>query len=143
VPAQAEPVPTATVQAESAPPTESPAPAAPTPEVPRTEHATESARAPEPEPEVGPATQVAPAVDPYEGFEATRSFEEPEPEYEAFWFAVNQQRMAFDPESGLPVFALEPGQWILALQDRGNEFLVQSQDGRIGILRDLSGIERG
>jgi hypothetical protein len=56
---------------------------------------------------------------------------------------VNQQRMAFDPESGLPVFALEPGQWILALQDRGNEFLVQSQDGRIGILRDLSGIERG
>jgi hypothetical protein len=142
-PAPAEPVPTATVQAASVPAAESPAPAAPAPEVPGAERETESARAPEPEPEVGPATQVAPAVDPYEGFEATRSFEEPEPEYEAFWFAVNQQRMAFDPESGLPVFALEPGQWILALQDRGNEFLVQSQDGRIGILRDLSGIERG
>ncbi|MGN6406602.1 hypothetical protein [Sinomonas sp.] len=151
--APAEPAPTATAPAEPVAAPESPAPAAPTPEVPAPEvrapevrapePAREPARAPEPENEVGPATQVAPAVDPYEGFEATRSFEEPEPEYEAFWFAVNQQRMAFDPESGLPVFALEPGQWILALQDRGNEFLVQSQDGRIGILRDLSGIERG
>ncbi|MCH6469053.1 hypothetical protein [Sinomonas terrae] len=97
----------------------------------------------EPEPEVGPATQLAPAVDRSAGFEATRSYQEPEPEYEAFWFAVNRARAALDPESGLPAFTLEPGQWILALQDRGNEFLVQSQDGRIGVLRDLSGIERG
>jgi hypothetical protein len=146
-PTRAEAVPTATVQAQSVPAAESPAPAAQTPELQEAQPVEPPAPArepePEPEPEVGPATQVAPAVDPYEGFEATRSFEEPEPEYEAFWFAVNQQRMAFDQESGLPVFALEPGQWILALQDRGNEFLVQSQDGRIGILRDLSGIERG
>ncbi|KHL05413.1 SLC5/6 family protein [Sinomonas humi] len=97
----------------------------------------------EPEPEVGPATQLAPAVDRSAGFEATRNYEEPEPEYEAFWFAVNHARAALDPESGLPLFTLEPGQWILALQDRGDEFLVQSQDGRIGVLRDLSGIERG
>jgi hypothetical protein len=97
----------------------------------------------EPEGDSGPATQLAPAVDRSAGFEATRSFEEPEPEYEAFWFAVNHARAALDPESGLPLFTLEPGQWILALQDRGDEFLVQSQDGRIGVLRDLSGIERG
>ena len=56
---------------------------------------------------------------------------------------MSQQRTAVDPQSGLPLFNLEPGQWILALQDRGSEFLVQSQDGRVGVLRDLSGIERG
>ncbi|WP_138444474.1 hypothetical protein [Sinomonas susongensis] len=98
---------------------------------------------PEPEPEGGPATQLAPAVDRSAGFEATRNYDESEPEYEAFWFAVNHARAALDPESGLPLFTLEPGQWILALQDRGDEFLVQSQDGRIGVLRDLAGIERG
>ncbi|NUP73741.1 MAG: hypothetical protein HOQ07_03695, partial [Sinomonas sp.] len=90
-----------------------------------------------------PVTQAAPVVDRVHGFEATRSYEEDAPEYEAFWFAVSQQRTAVDPQSGLPLFTLEPGQWILALQDRGSEFLVQSQDGRVGLLRDLSGIERG
>ena len=30
----------------------------------------------------------------------------------------------------------------LALHDRGQEFVVQSPDGRVGVLRDLSGIER-
>lgn len=62
--------------------------------------------------------------------------------YEAFWFAVSQPRMAADPSTGQPLFALEPGQWILALQDRGSEFVVQSPDGRVGILRELSGVER-
>lgn len=98
---------------------------------------------PEPEPQAGPPTQLAPAVDRSDGFEATRDYEEPEPAYEAFWFAVNQPRAALDPQSGLPLFTLDPGQWILALEDRGDEFLVQSQDGRVGVLRDLSGIERG
>ncbi|WP_336854824.1 hypothetical protein [Sinomonas albida] len=90
-----------------------------------------------------PATQATSVVDRSSGHEASRNFDESPADYEAFWFAVNQQRTAVDPQSGLPMFNLEPGQWILALQDRGDEFLVQSQDGRVGVLRDLSGIERG
>jgi hypothetical protein len=98
-----------------------------------------------------PATAVFPAwssqsadePDRSRGIEASRPYEEPEAQYEAFWFAVSQPRTAVDPTTGQPVFPLEPGQWILALQDRGHEFVVQSTDGRVGVLRDLSGIERG
>jgi hypothetical protein len=63
-------------------------------------------------------------------------------EYEAFWFAVGTRRMAVHPEDGSPAFGLEPGGWILALEDRGHEFLVQNTDGRTGVLRDLTDIER-
>jgi hypothetical protein len=63
-------------------------------------------------------------------------------QYEAFWFAVSQPRNVVDPSTGQPAFGLEPGQWILALQDRGYEFVVQSPDGRVGVLRELAGIER-
>lgn len=62
-------------------------------------------------------------------------------QYEAFWFAVGSPRSAVGPD-GTAVFALEPGGWILALEDRGHEFLVQNTDGRTGVLRDLQDIER-
>ena len=62
--------------------------------------------------------------------------------YEAFWFAVGSRRDTVNPEDGSPAFTLEPGGWILALEDRGHEFLVQNTDGRTGVLRDLSDIER-
>lgn len=66
-----------------------------------------------------------------------------QPVHEAFWFAVAQHRTAFDPRTGAPAFVIEPGGWVLALEDRGHEFLVQHTDGRLGVLRDLSNIERG
>lgn len=101
---------------------------------------------------VGPATAVFPASSGRDAqpqaptdqgdIGATRPYDE-QGQPEAFWFAVSQPRSAVDPSTGRPVFSLDPGQWILALQDRGHEFLVQSPDGRIGILRELSGIERG
>ena len=65
-----------------------------------------------------------------------------EPAYDAFWFAVGQTRQIVDEHTGQPVFVIEPGGWVLALQDRGNEFLVQNTDGRVGVLRDLTNIER-
>ena len=68
---------------------------------------------------------------------------EEQPVHEAFWFAVAQHRTAYDPRSGAPAFVIEPGGWVLALEDRGHEFLVQHTDGRLGVLRDLSNIERG
>ncbi len=68
---------------------------------------------------------------------------EEQPIHEAFWFAVAQHRTAYDPRTGAPAFVIEPGGWVLALEDRGHEFLVQHTDGRLGVLRDLSNIERG
>jgi hypothetical protein len=68
---------------------------------------------------------------------------EEQPIHEAFWFAVAQHRTAYDPQTGAPAFVIEPGGWVLALEDRGHEFLVQHTDGRLGVLRDLSNIERG
>lgn len=68
---------------------------------------------------------------------------EEQPVHEAFWFAVAQHRTAVDPQTGAPAFVIEPGGWVLALEDRGHEFLVQHTDGRLGLLRDLSNIERG
>ena len=65
------------------------------------------------------------------------------PAHEAFWFAVAQPRTALDEHTGAPAFVIEPGGWVLALEDRGNAFLVQHTDGRLGVLRDLSNIERG
>ncbi|MEV7646325.1 hypothetical protein [Arthrobacter sp. NPDC089319] len=74
---------------------------------------------------------------------ATREpYEEAEEEYEAFWFAVGRTRPVLDENTGQVMFTVEPGSWILALQDRGDEFLVQHTDGRVGVLRDLTNIER-
>ena len=96
-----------------------------------------------------PATAVHPQVKPQEPIGATvdpssRPDEtEDQPVHEAFWFAVAQHRTAVDERTGAPLFGIEPGGWVLALEDRGDEFLVQHTDGRVGVLRDLSNIERG
>ena len=90
-----------------------------------------------------PATQAAPQV-PASGNEsisATR--DESENVVEAFWFAVGTPRQIVDERTGLPLFMFHPGDWELGLEDRGTEFLVQDKrTGRIGVLRDLSNIER-
>ncbi|MGW9414784.1 hypothetical protein [Arthrobacter cupressi] len=98
-----------------------------------------------------PATMAHPVVDRARSAEpigatvdpASRPEESEEPGYEAFWFAVPQPRVAVDEHTGAPAFTVEPGGWVLALEDRGEEFLVQNTDGRLGVLRDLSHIERG
>jgi hypothetical protein len=90
-------------------------------------------------PQVRADVPIGATVDP-----ASRPEESDEqPIHEAFWFAVAQHRTAFDPRTGAPAFVIEPGGWVLALEDRGHEFLVQHTDGRLGVLRDLSNIERG
>ncbi len=73
---------------------------------------------------------------------ATRSAEE-ETVVEAFWFAVGSSRPVYDEQSGHEVFTLQPGDWEVGIEDRGDEFLVQDKrTGAVGILRDLSNIER-
>ncbi|MBM6620053.1 hypothetical protein JTF08_00370 [Micrococcaceae bacterium RIT802] len=64
------------------------------------------------------------------------------PAQQAFWFAVPDRRTALNEATGRNAFVLEPGEWILALEDRGYEFLVQDADGSVGVLRDLGRIER-
>lgn len=97
-----------------------------------------------------PATTVNPAVrggapgseqPAPESISATR--EENENVVEAFWFAVGTPRQIVDERTGLPLFMFYPGDWELGLEDRGHEFLVQDKrTGRIGVLRDLTNIER-
>ncbi|MFJ5698600.1 hypothetical protein [Arthrobacter sp. NPDC093139] len=101
-----------------------------------------------------PATAVHPQVKAHEPVRSqepigatvdpsSRPEESEQPVHEAFWFAVAQHRTAVDERTGAPLFGIEPGGWVLALEDRGDEFLVQHTDGRVGVLRDLSNIERG
>lgn len=97
-----------------------------------------------------PATTVNPTVQgdspashtqAQESISATR--EENENVVEAFWFAVGTPRQIVDERTGLPLFMFYPGDWELGLEDRGHEFLVQDKrTGRIGVLRDLTNIER-
>ncbi|GAA3293816.1 hypothetical protein GCM10017708_27650 [Arthrobacter citreus] len=92
-----------------------------------------------------PATQASPLVSASssgsDSISATR--DESENVVEAFWFAVGTPRQIVDERTGLPLFMFHPGDWELGLEDRGTEFLVQDKrTGRIGVLRDLSNIER-
>jgi len=93
---------------------------------------------------VNPAVQggaAASDTQAQESISATR--EENENVVEAFWFAVGTPRQIVDERTGLPLFMFYPGDWELGLEDRGHEFLVQDKrTGRIGVLRDLTNIER-
>lgn len=59
-----------------------------------------------------------------------------------FWFAVDRPQNVVDEASHKFVFKLVPGNWNLAMEDRGDSFLVQDSDGKTGVLLDLVGIER-
>ncbi|NYE95590.1 putative membrane protein YeaQ/YmgE (transglycosylase-associated protein family) [Psychromicrobium silvestre] len=61
---------------------------------------------------------------------------------EAFWFAVDKPKAVVDEHSGAFLYNIEPGSWFLALQDRGYDYVVQSPEGKVGLLRDLRNIER-
>ncbi|MCG7300418.1 hypothetical protein MHJ85_03995 [Brevibacterium ravenspurgense] len=77
----------------------------------------------------------------FQAFPTSQS-EQAQPQQTPFWFAVPEPRVAVDP-AGNPAFQLEPGKWILAMADNGDSFTVQSEDGRIGELRNVHGVERG
>ena len=61
---------------------------------------------------------------------------------EPFWFAVDRPQNVIDEKTRKFLFKLVPGAWILALEDRGNSFIVQDSHGKTGVLLDLVGIER-
>ena len=70
---------------------------------------------------------------------------EPAPAFAPFWFAVPAAR-ALSPEQGpegAPVGELVPGTWYLAIAQRGDALVTQTQEGKRGLLTDTSGIQRG
>ncbi|WP_269938682.1 hypothetical protein [Arthrobacter sp. HY1533] len=86
----------------------------------------------EPAPAPAPAREsIAATVDPAPAVVA-----------EPFWFAVDRPQNTIDEKTRQFAFKLMPGAWILALEDRGNSFLVQDSHGKTGLLLDLVGIER-
>ncbi|MGW3293626.1 hypothetical protein ACWC9S_06645 [Streptomyces xiamenensis] len=67
-----------------------------------------------------------------------------DPNFQPFWFAVPAARPLYDENgSPTPVAELAPGTWYLAVEQRGQALVAQTQDGRRGVLQDTSGIQRG
>ncbi|WP_371659601.1 hypothetical protein [Streptomyces sp. NBC_00280] len=68
----------------------------------------------------------------------------PAPDFSPFWFAVPVPRPLFAEDgSPTPIAELAPGTWYLAVEQRGQGLIAQTQDGRRGVLQDTSGIQRG
>lgn len=64
--------------------------------------------------------------------------------FSPFWFAVPAPRPLFAEDgSPSPIAELAPGVWYLAVEQRGQGFLTEMQDGRRGVLQDASNIQRG
>ncbi|MDT0266745.1 DUF5336 domain-containing protein [Streptomyces sp. DSM 44915] len=67
-----------------------------------------------------------------------------DPNFQPFWFAVPAARPLYGEDgSPTPVAELAPGTWYLAVEQRGQTLVAQTQDGRRGVLQDTSGIQRG
>ncbi|MFE5141697.1 DUF5336 domain-containing protein [Streptomyces fagopyri] len=68
----------------------------------------------------------------------------PAGDFSPFWFAVPVPRPLFSEDgSPAPIAELAPGTWYLAVEQRGQHLVAQTQDGRRGVLHDSSGIQRG
>ncbi|MDL5201301.1 DUF5336 domain-containing protein [Streptomyces sp. ALI-76-A] len=68
----------------------------------------------------------------------------PAPEFSPFWFAVPVPRPLYAEDgSPTPIAELAPGTWYLAVEQRGQALVAQTQDGRRGVLQDTTGIQRG
>ncbi|MEU3752225.1 hypothetical protein AB0H17_05565 [Streptomyces olivoreticuli] len=68
----------------------------------------------------------------------------PAADFAPFWFAVPVARPLYAEDgSPTPVAELAPGTWYLAVDQRGQALVAQTQDGRRGVLQDTTGIQRG
>ncbi|MER6411723.1 DUF5336 domain-containing protein [Streptomyces humidus] len=65
-------------------------------------------------------------------------------DFSPFWFAVPVPRPLFAEDGApTPIAELAPGTWYLAVEQGAQGLVAQTQDGRRGVLRDTSGIQRG
>jgi hypothetical protein len=65
-----------------------------------------------------------------------------QPAQQAFWALAPEERDVVD-ESGTPLFRIGPTAWALVIEDRGSSFVIRHEDGRVGLLTDVSGVTRG
>ncbi|WP_432040249.1 hypothetical protein [Streptomyces cucumeris] len=65
-------------------------------------------------------------------------------DFTPFWFAVPVARPLYAEDGSSNTIAeLAPGTWYLAVEQRGQALVAQTQDGRRGVLQDTTGIQRG
>ncbi|ARF55073.1 DUF5336 domain-containing protein [Streptomyces gilvosporeus] len=65
-------------------------------------------------------------------------------DFAPFWFAVPVARPLYGEDgAAAPIAELAPGTWYLAVEQRGQALIAQTQDGRRGVLQDTTGIQRG
>jgi hypothetical protein len=68
----------------------------------------------------------------------------PAGDFAPYWFAVPVARPLYGEDgSPAPIAELAPGTWYLAVEQRGSALIAQTQDGRRGVLQDVTGIQRG
>ncbi|MFJ4960926.1 hypothetical protein ACIP6P_00400 [Streptomyces sp. NPDC088729] len=68
----------------------------------------------------------------------------PAGDFTPFWFAVPVARPLYGEDGAPnPIAELAPGTWYLAVEQRGQSLVAQTQDGRRGVLQDTTGIQRG
>lgn len=68
---------------------------------------------------------------------------EPTVSHQPFWALVPVERDVVEEHTGAPLFRIGPTAWALVIADRGSSFLVRHDDGRVGVLYDVSGVTRG
>ncbi|MGI5456831.1 protein kinase domain-containing protein [Streptomyces sp. CA-249302] len=87
----------------------------------------------------GPAPGAVPRAT-----QGVRAHEGAKKKFTPFWMTVPTARTLLREDgSREPVDELSPGIWYLAVEPRGSGLLVQSGNGRRGILEDTSGMQRG
>ncbi|MFE6098948.1 hypothetical protein ACFVQ4_03185 [Streptomyces laurentii] len=92
----------------------------------------------------GPAQGQAPAQAQPQGQAAPAHGQAPAADFAPFWFAVPVARPLYGEDgSPAPIAELAPGTWYLAVEQRGQALVAQTQDGRRGVLQDTTGIQRG
>ncbi|EST37196.1 hypothetical protein N566_14325, partial [Streptomycetaceae bacterium MP113-05] len=98
----------------------------------------------QPQPVQPQAAQQTAQPQPPQGVQPGPAAGAPSPDFQPFWFAVPVNRPLFAEDgSPNPVAELAPGTWYLAVEQRGQALVAQTQDGRRGVLQDTSGIQRG
>lgn len=81
------------------------------------------------------------AAESEQGFGARAEVQEPEEKHTSFWFALNAPRPVFHPGNGKQLTMMQPGTWILCLEDRGTEYLINQANGTPAVLRNLDDLQ--
>ncbi|MEU7030609.1 hypothetical protein AB0A60_28465 [Streptomyces sp. NPDC046275] len=92
----------------------------------------------------GAQPQPAPGPQDAAPQQAQTAAQAPAGDFAPFWFAVPAARPLYAEDgSAAPIAELAPGTWYLAVEQRGQALVAQTQDGRRGVLQDTTGIQRG